>query len=190
MDETVIAPNFPAAPTESATPQPAQTNFTTIPAASSTQYPQLTNVTRSARTVQILKNLAYGKHSELTALTTYLRQDWGLGQSYPDFASTLEKIAIVEMHHLDELSNAIAAFGGNADYSVDGAYWSASAVNQNTSLPSLLEQNIVSEQNAIACYRQAISQIDNQSLIALIEKIISDEEQHILILQNMLDNYQ
>ena len=174
---------------------PSQTDITnpsdysSIPSSSNLQFPELTDVVPSVRTVQVLKRLAYSLHSELTALSTYLYQDWLLNQKCPDFASELEKIAIVEMEHLDQLSNAIVAFGGRADMSVNGAYWSARAVNQTSTLPLLLQQNIVGEKNAIADYKLAITQVENESLKTLFEKIISDEEQHIIIFNNMIEYY-
>ena len=157
-----------------------------MPTQNGQSFPTLTDVYPSIKTVNILKNLSYDTFSEMTALTTYLHQDWMWYPSRPEFADIMEKIAIVEMTHLDALSNAIVSFGGNPDYSLNGRFWSARATDLNVSLPSALKENIRSEEGAIRAYRKAIENVDNESLKLLFEKIIADEETHIAIFNEML----
>lgn len=163
-------------------------NFSLMPTHASGDLPTLTNVVPSARTVRILKNLSYERFSEMTALTTYLYQDWSWYPMRPEFADTMEKIAIVEMTHLDALSNAIVSFGGNPDYSLDGKFWTAKSINFNISLPSALNENIRAEEGAIEAYQKAIESVENESLKRLFERIIEDEKLHIVIFKQMLNS--
>lgn len=150
--------------------------------------PTITNITPSARTVHILKNLCYDRFSEMTALTTYLYQDWSWFPFRADFADAMEKIAIVEMTHLDALSNAIVSFGGKPDFSMDGKFWNAKSVNFNISLQSALNENIRAEEGAIEEYQKAIANVENESLKRLFERIIEDEKLHIVIFKQMLNS--
>ncbi len=161
-------------------------NFIDIPDRSQIPFPQLTDIVPSPKTVEVLKDLCYDRFSELTALTTYLYQDWAWYPNYQDIANIMEKIAIVEMTHLDALSNAIVAFGGKADYNKNGKYWTSASLSFNLSLPETMYQNIATEEGAIASYQEAIKIVDNLSLKKLFEKIIADEEQHIAIFEAII----
>ena len=164
--------------------------FVNLPMSSATPFPQLVDVQRSTSTVQILKDLAYDRHSEMTAATTYMHQDWQLYPQYPKIANALEQIAITEMTHLDALSNAIVAFGGNADYVKDGDAWTARWVDLGTSLPEMLQRNIDAENKAIQSYERAIGNVSNESLKAIFRKIIEDEQAHIAIFSSIINYLQ
>lgn len=66
-------------------------NFINLPTSANIPFPQLVDITPSSRTVQILKELAYSAQSEMTALATYLYQDWALYPTNPDIANEMEK---------------------------------------------------------------------------------------------------
>lgn len=158
-------------------------------ASSNIPFPTLTDITPSAKTVSLLKDANFSKHSENSALSTYMFQHWSLSGDYENLKKSLEEIAIVEMSHLDALSNAIVLFGGKPNFSnSDGAYWSGNYVNQTTSPNEFLKQNIEAEKKAIRDYRNIQCQISNQSLISLIDKIIADELVHIQIFESYLNS--
>lgn len=161
-------------------------NFVDLPTRSDIAFEPLTDAKYSAQTVQILKNLCFGRCSELNALSTYLYQDWSFYPSMHEIANIMEQIAIVEMTHLDVLSNAIVAFGGKPDYTLDGVFWNARSVNLNLILPEAMRQNIVDEECAINAYEKAINKVDNLSLKRIFAKIIADEKTHITIFREIL----
>ncbi len=161
-------------------------NFLDLPTRSTLPFPVLTNVVPSAKTVQLLKKLCYSKGSELTAITTYLYQDWQLYPKYQDIANELEQISIAEMTHLDVLSNAIVAFGGTPNYSFEETFWTGKNVSSSTRLPDIMYENIMAENKAIEDYEEAIKNVDNESLKKIFEKIIEDEKTHISIFQAII----
>lgn len=162
-------------------------SFVNLPVTSDTPFPQIVDANKSSSTVQILKNLAYSRASEMTATTTYLHQDWELYPFYPQIANILEQVAITEMTHLDALSNAIVSFGGNADYFKDGTPWTAQYVAQGISLSETMQRNIDAENEAIYEYEKAIENVSNESLKELFRKIILDEKTHIVIFNAIID---
>ena len=164
-----------------------QPSFVNLPVKSDTPFPEIVGVTKSSSTVQILKKLAYSRESEMTATTTYLHQDWELYPFYPEIANVMEQISITEMTHLDALSNAIVAFGGNADYYKDGNPWTAQFVAQGISLPETMQRNIDAENAAIYDYEKAIENVSNESLKQLFRKIIQDEKAHIAIFNAIIE---
>lgn len=165
-----------------------ENNLIDMPVRSSEPFPVLTDVEYSASTVQVLKNLLYDRNSEMTATMTYLHQDWSWYPNHPEIANKLEEIAITEMTHLDVLSNAVVAFGGNADFSKDGAFWQADWVDFDLALPQTIFENIRAEEIAIENYTKAIELVSNESLKALFRKIISDEQTHIAIFKTIIND--
>lgn len=156
---------------------------------SSGELPTVITDRPSARIVALLKDSSFSKCSEQTALATYLYQAWITFPQYPNLARSLEQISMVEMRHLDALANAIVAFGGKPNFSnSNGAYWSGAYINQTSDPKRFLEQNIEAEKCGINKYREIQSQTTNQSLIALIDRIIADELLHIQIFESYLSN--
>lgn len=157
---------------------------------SSIPFPVLVVDKPSAKVVCLLKDAMFSKHSENTAISTYLFQSWATDNTFEEIKNVLEKISMSEMRHLDALAKAVVAFGGNPNFSnSNGAYWSGSLVNQKTTPAIFLKNNIEAEKRAIRDYRNIQSQISNKSLIALIDKIISDEVVHIQIFENFLSKF-
>lgn len=151
-----------------------------ILASSDLPYPEI-NVTPSLSEARILMPSYGGRHSETTAVMTYVYQSY----VSKEFSDTLEAIAISEMRHHDLLGNAIVKLGG---YPVigSGTYWNGSYVNYQTCPAEFLKANIIGEKTAIAGYERAILSLDQKDLKLLLERIILDEELHIKIFEELL----
>lgn len=155
------------------------------------EFTTVTVAIKNNKTASMLKALASGKYSELTASTTYIYQHIVSENSYPEIAAALEEIGINEMTHLDALMAATLAFGGNPTYTNgQGSFWNARLVNYNNNVQKYLNENIKAEEVAIADYEKAKTKTDNQSLITLFDEIINDEKIHIEIFKEMLKDIQ
>ena len=66
-------------------------------------YPEITCASDSPMTVGILKNLAFSRASELSAILQYIYQSVIADKSMSEVADILEEIGIVEMTHMDML---------------------------------------------------------------------------------------
>lgn len=51
-------------------------------------------------------------HSELTALMQYLYQSWVMNANHAEAAQDLQRIAMVEMHHLNILRSSSSSWAG------------------------------------------------------------------------------
>ena len=103
----------------------------------------------------------------------------------------MREIAVVEMHHLDLLSQVISLLGGDPTFSAVRnnrcIVWNGSMVNYCKNLPQMIRYNIRAEQEAIANYRRHIAFIKDRQIQALLERIIEDEEIHLAIFRQMLE---
>lgn len=163
------------------------TNFQIF--ASDLPYPELAIYSFSRGDVLALTDDYAGRDSETTAIMQYAYQSYILKEKHPDLARVLEKIAVVEMSHHEMLAEAIVQSGGDPVIAGRHCFWSGSAVNYSQNVCEILKADLAGEKGAIANYRRTISALTNKSVIALIERIILDEEVHVRIFEKLLEEY-
>lgn len=152
-------------------------------------YPEIINPAEDRETVAILKNLATSKSGELGGVLQYIYQSVVSNRANQDIASIFEEIGIVEMMHLDLLMNAIVDFGGVPKYEdAMGNPFNVSGINYSLKLKDMLQNNIKDEQMAIENYSRAIERVKNTSLKDLLQRIKLDEEKHLQIFKQILNN--
>ncbi|MEG2453999.1 MAG: manganese catalase family protein [Clostridia bacterium] len=150
-------------------------------------YPQPVIPYKNPLEAKKLMNDYGGRDSETTAIMQYAYQSYILLQSSPEIAKKLEQIAIVEMHHHELLGTTISELGGFPVIGGKNSFWNGSYVNYINDIKKLLEANIQGEEIAIVNYEKTILVLQNESIKQLIERIILDEEQHIVVLKAMLE---
>lgn len=143
------------------------------------------------------KNLEYanilsfayaGSVSEETAVHQYLYQSFTLDKEYGDI---LEKIAIVEMRHLDLLAQTIYLLGKEPKYETTTTEyqtisWNADYVPYPSTLSDMLKIDIEAETMAIRNYKADINKIDDPYIQELLRRIIEDEQLHLKIFEDLL----
>ena len=134
-----------------------------------------------------------GQISEFTAINQYLYHEISLIHTAPVISNALKGIAIVEMHHLQILGELIVALGGDPGFWIykkkTPCYWTPRFVEYGKTPKEALTQDIQSEMQAIAQYQKTISLIDDDNIVAILRRIILDEEYHIKILNELLQKY-
>lgn len=155
-------------------------------------YPEVNVEETNVYYAKLLLNDYSGINSELTAITQYVYQGFYLFKDYSKISKTLEKIAIVEMRHLELLGKTIKLLGVKPEFKFNNnndyyyQYWNSSYVDYNTHLISMLKDNILKEQVAIRNYEQHISVINDKYIKVLLERIIEDEKVHIKCFKELL----
>ena len=106
---------------------------------------------------------------------------------YPEIATALREISVVEMEHFEKLGEAIVEFGGNPNLTDGrGNVWTGRNVLQLRNPRDILIANIRAEERAICEYQRSAARTQNESLRALFERIIEDEKNHIIIFNELL----
>lgn len=150
----------------------------------SAPYPEVTGE-RDLATVALLKEDYAGSGGEITAITQYVFQS-GRVTDNDSYANGILQIAISEMMHLDMLGDAIVALGGNPSFDDGKKFWCASNVNYAMSYKDMLKANIAAETGAIASYEKHIKMTKNESVKALLSRIIEDEKLHLKFFEDLL----
>lgn len=153
-------------------------------------YPSLDGITKDECTLRMLSPAYAGAKGELTAVLQYIYQSMLFDKwSNAEYADTLEKIAISEMRHIDLLGGAIARLGALPVYASSlpcaAGYYSAYDINYTHTPQTMILADIRAESMAIEEYKKIISCIDNEQIVALVERIILDEELHLKIFRDL-----
>ena len=137
-------------------------------------YPTITEATNDVATVRLLKKLTAGRCGEFTAANTYFYQYLILKNTYPQIASALREVALVELTHYEILSEAIVDFGGDPTLSDgQGNVWTGRNINRQKDVRQILLDDIRAEENGIRRLELVASKVNNVSLSELILRIKS-----------------
>lgn len=149
------------------------------------EYPEIDIDSVSLSDCRCLMEDYGGAEGELTAILTYSFQSYVLSDmpEYEELRDTLEGIAIAEMHHHEMLGEAIVKLGGTPVMGGTHKFWNGSMVNYCKDVINMINIDIKGEKIAIENYKKTIRCLQNYSLRELIERIIMDEELHILALE-------
>lgn len=129
-----------------------------------------------------------GSVSELSAIAQYINQENCLSCEKCSFAKTILGIAMAEMIHLQKLSELIFLLGGTIDFCAryrDGKVrmWTPDYLKLSEDVRKMLAYAIESEQAAIRQYKSHRKMIRDCDVNAVLNRIIQDEEYHIMILE-------
>ena len=94
--------------------------------------------------------------------------------------------------HLQKLGELIYLLGGNVDYTAKtqngcSQMWTPKFITIPENPRDMLIADIEAEKDAIRQYRMHMGMICDSSVNAVLERIIRDEEYHIILLQTLMD---
>jgi len=153
-------------------------------------YPKIQVEKQNIEYAKILLFPYAGNVSEETASHQYLYQSFILDG---EISKILEKIGIVEMHHIEILADIIRLLGLDPKFRIynfeDEIYWDSTYVPYFSNVEDILKQNIKSETEAIQNYKKIIELINDKYIQEIIQRIIEDEEIHLSIFNTLLNQY-
>lgn len=149
-----------------------------------------------------------GYDGELTATTQYIYQNMVLLESNPTAAALLECIAINEARHFQILGQLIYMLGADPKlyaptrlrdepqriqsmrFDVTAAegysWWSGDMLIYDHDFTTMIRNNLELEYIAIANYNAALRVINDIYVRPILERIILDEQRHIVIFNQLL----
>lgn len=155
-------------------------------------YPPVQVNERNRVYADLLSNDYCGSVSELSAITQYINNENRLSGEKCAMAKTLLGIAMAEMMHLQKLGELILLLGGKVDFTARmkngcSKMWTPKYLTLPENPREMLIADIESEKDAIRQYKRHMGMICDDSVNAILARIIKDEEYHILLLQGLQD---
>lgn len=152
-------------------------------------YPEIRVQSRNTNYAALLSNDYAGQISEMSAVSQYMYQH--LVTENEKISETVECISIVEMMHFEMLGELIYKLGGNPKIAAQNncacRYWTSQYIDYCPDAKYYLKTNIENEEKAIANYMKRIEQINDCYIREILERIILDEEHHIKIFSQLLN---
>lgn len=132
-----------------------------------------------------------GAVSELSAIAQYINNENRLSCNHCPMAKTLLGIGMAEMMHLQKLGELIFLLGGTVDFNAKyrsgrPKMWTPEYLLIPENTMRMLAADIEAEQDAIRQYEAHINAINDEYVNAVLERIITDEEYHIMLLQYLM----
>ena len=157
-------------------------------------YPTTQNVSPDAYSLRIISPAYATSDGELNAILQYVYHSFFFNKKgYGEIADVLKGIAIAEMRHLDLLGETVLALGAAPVYSQYPAcpfnFYSTKYVAYSCSLRNMIEDDIRGERHAIATYKKMLRSLKNETVKAIIARILADEVLHLEKLQSILSEF-
>ena len=154
-------------------------------------YPELVNVEPDYKFGRLVYDSYAGGKSELTTILSYVFQ-YLTNEDTTEVAMFLMMIAKQEMKHLELLGEILVSLGLEPYYmSTYGNKWCSDNVRTTfRSLEEMLMFNIGSEKEAIQEYKHLMNVCGNESIKAVLARIIMDEENHVQIFEMLKNKYE
>lgn len=135
-----------------------------------------------------------GSVSEMSAITQYINNENRMSNERCSLAKTILGIAMAEMMHLQKLGELIFLLGGPVDFTARyqngrAVMWTPEYLQIPGNIKNMLQADIEAEQGAIKQYEMHIRMMNDRGVNAVLERIILDEEYHIMLLQTMLNTH-
>lgn len=161
------------------------------PAMADLPYPPIQVRERNGAYADLLSVDYCGAVSELSAITQYINNENRLSCEKCQTAKTILEIAMAEMMHLQKLGELIVLLGGNVDFTAKKrngkrVMWTPEYLTLPEELKKMLLADMEAEKEAIRQYEMHIKMIKDDCVDAVLERIIKDEEYHIMLLRMML----
>lgn len=155
-------------------------------------YPEVRAGERNRRYGQAMLSNVGGSVSEMGAVARYLYGHFTQG-GRPEVAECLERIAIVEMGHLDIFARLARQLGEDprlwTPFRGGRRYWTPEYLRYPQGLAQLLRYAIEEEKSTIQKYNQQALWIKDENIVANLRRIIEDERVHIEVLSSLLESY-
>lgn len=151
-------------------------------------YPPIRVQGRNQAYANLLSMDYCGAVSELSAITQYINNENRLSCEKCPIAKTLLGIGMAEMMHLQKLGELIYLLGGKVDFVARscngrGQLWTPGYLDIPEETAKMITADIEAERAAINQYEMHMDRIQDESVNAVLARIIKDEEYHIMILK-------
>ena len=152
-------------------------------------YPQITALQNNPIYAnEMLSNIG-GETSEMSAISLYF-YNHVVTQEHAEISGAFSQISRVEMRHLELFANAAFLLGADprlwARRGRKLVYWSPKYNTYSQNLSRLLTKALYAEYMAVEKYTRQAKKIKDPALVALLERIIQDEKEHIRVFRELL----
>ena len=162
------------------------------PAVMDLSYPPIQVQERNQNYADLISVSYCGAVSEVSAVMQYINNESRMFNKKCAMGRTLLGMAMAEMMHMQMLGELICLLGGNVCYTARQPggrqwMWSPQCLNLPEKFGDMLQADLQSEQATIEQYNMHIRMIGDAYVNAVLNRIIQDEQYHIMMLRSLMD---
>lgn len=132
-------------------------------------------------------------NSEMSAISLYFYNSLIANEKYEEIGKIFHKISMVEMHHMNIYGQLAEMLGADPRlWSVSNrnfTYWSPACNRYPRKIDKMLRNAYNGEKEAVSKYRQQAEWIQDEFVVANLNRIILDECLHIEIMEQLYEKY-
>ena len=156
-------------------------------------YPSVDGVMGDKRTIALIRQAYVGRHGELKSVLQYFyHYIYFAKQGHTDIAKTILGIAQCEMQHLEILGQLLISLGEDPIFSPVSPWETTcdflSGISYSKTLQKMIFDDISFEMVCLSDYERICKQIKEERIQAVIKRISLDEQLHIKVLKDILEN--
>ena len=155
-------------------------------------YPDMINVKTDVKTARAIGYAFSSAHSELKTILQYVYHYLYFKKLGDDeSAKVILGIAFCEMKHMEVLGDLMIKLGADPVFYYPTPLFnenSISGISYSKIKQKMIFDDVSGEMVAINGYKKIISTISDQTVRNVIERIVLDEELHVKLLQDILQN--
>ena len=159
----------------------------------SAEYPPVKVCEKNPRYAMAMLSNIGACNSEMSAVSLYFYNSLIANGKYEEIGKTFHKISMVEMHHMNIYGQLAQKLGADPRlWSVERrrfTYWSPGCNRYPRRIDMMLKHAYEGEKLAIATYKSQAEWIQDEYVVANLERIILDERLHIEIIEQLYEKY-
>ena len=133
-----------------------------------------------------------GMISEMSAVMQYINNESRMFSERCAMSRTILGMAMAEMTHMQILAELISLLGGNVCYASKQSggqqwMWSPQCLTLPEKVGEMLQADLEREIATIEQYNMQIRMIRDEYVNAVLNRIVQDEQYHIMLLRSMMD---
>lgn len=151
-------------------------------------YPEIKAEKKDTVFASLLSVPYAGTGGEIYSTLSYLYGSNILFEKSPVVSEALQCVAKTEMYHADILAKLIVQLGGDPKYNVAQGRrpFTTAGMHYGENENAILKGAVSGEEGAIYVYEKLIESTDDESIKAILSRILEDEKHHICIFRELL----
>ncbi|MDE7418292.1 MAG: manganese catalase family protein [Lachnospiraceae bacterium] len=166
--------------------------FGVKPAVMALPYPPIQVQERNQNYADLISVSYCGAVSEMSAVMQYINNESRMFSQRCQMGRVILGMAMAEMSHMQILAELISLLGGKICYTSMQSggqqwMWSPQCLTLPEKISEMLQADLEREMATIEQYNMQIRMIRDEYVNAVLNRIVQDEQYHIMLLRSMMD---
>lgn len=156
-------------------------------------YPVISVIEENSRYGNILLQNYSGEISHFSLSSQFNYYELVSFKTSPVISAVLKGISKIDNYHMNILGKLIVLLGEDPRYWINrkktSHYWNPKFLKYTNKIDEILKNCIYFKTNLISQYEKTLLEIDDDKIVAILKRILSDQEFHLKLLIELQEKY-